>query len=161
MPNDGGDSGEWRPQLLGILRNLTSASFEKLCQEMLIRSGFDDVALTGRPGDEGIDGRGTIRLAGLISLPVVFQCKQYGRPVTAPMIRDFRGAMTGRADKGLFITTSRFTLRAWQEAMRDGAPYIDLIDGELLVDKLKELGIGITVGQDGDVEVNPGWFATL
>ena len=160
MSTDAG-SFEWRQRLLEILGKLSPGSFERLCQELLIGAGFDDVIVTGRPGDEGIDGRGVIRLAGLVSFPVVFQCKRYNRPVTAPMIRDFRGAMTGRADKGLFITTSGFTPQALQEAKRDGAPFIDLISGEFLVEKLKELGIGVTISQDGEVEANSDWFANL
>ena len=100
-------------------------------------------------------------MAGLVSLPVVFQCKRYSRPVTAPMIREFRGAMIGRADRGLFITTSNFTSRAAQEATRDGAPFLDLIDGDLLLEKLRELSIGVTTNQYGAVEVNPDWFANL
>ena len=156
-----GDGGEWRRQLLNILRGMPPASFERLCQELLLVAGLGEVTVTGRPGDEGIDGRAVIHFAGLVSLPVVFQCKRYRRPVTAPMIREFRGAMMGRADRGLFITTGDFTGRARQEAKRDGAPLIDLIHGDLLVDKLRELGIGVTTAQDGTVEVNPGWFANL
>ena len=160
MPNNE-DGVEWREQLLIILRGLTPSSFERLCQEMLDKAGLEEVTVTGRPGDEGIDGRAVIRFAGFVSLTVVFQCKRYRRQVTAPMIREFRGAMTGRADRGLFITTSNFTGRAAQEAMRDGAPLIDLIDGELLVDKLRELGIGVTTNHDGSVEINTEWFDSL
>lgn len=160
MPTDG-DGGEWSRQLLSILRGMTPASFERLCQELLNRGGLDEVTVTGRPGDEGIDGRAVVRFAGLVSFPAVFQCKRYGRPVTAPMIREFRGAMTGRADKGLFITTSSFTTQALREAKRDGAPFLDLIDGELLTEKLRELSIGVTLNRDGEVEINPGWFDNL
>ena len=156
-----GDGGEWREQLLSILRSMTPASFERLCQELLSRAGLDEVAVTGRPGDDGIDGRAIVRFAGIVSLPVIFQCKRYSRPVTAPMIREFRGAMIGRADRGLFITTSNFTGRAAQEATRDGAPFLDLIDGDLLLEKLRELNIGVTTNQYGAVEVNPDWFANL
>jgi restriction system protein len=160
MPDDEG-TGEWREQLLSILRNLTPASFERLCQEMLSRAGLEEVTVTGRPGDEGIDGRAIVRFAGFVSLPVVFQCKRYRRQVTAPMIREFRGAMMGRADRGLFVTTGSFTGRAEQESMRDGAPFIDLIDGVSLSEKLRELGIGVTTNQNGAIEVNPDSFANL
>ena len=160
MP-DNEDGGEWREELLNILRSLTPSSFERLCQEMLNRAGLEEVTVTGRPGDEGIDGRAIVRFAGLVSLPVVFQCKRYRRQVTAPMIREFRGAMMGRADRGLFITTAGFTGRAEQESMRDGAPFIDLIGGVSLAEKLRELSIGVTTNQDGVIEVNPDWFASL
>ena len=157
--NEGG--GDWREQLLSILRGLTPASFERLCQEMLNRAGLEEVTVTGRPGDEGIDGRAIVRFAGLVSLPVVFQCKRYRSQVTAPMIREFRGAMMGRADRGLFITTGGFTGRAEQESTRVGAPFTDLIDGGLLTEKLRELNIGVTTNHDGAVEVIPDWFASL
>ena len=156
-----GDGGDWQQQLLKILRDMPPASFEKLCQELLSRAGLSEVTVTGRPGDEGIDGRAVVRFAGIVSLPVVFQCKRYRRPVTAPMIREFRGAMIGRADRGVFITTGDFTGHARRETKRDGAPFIDLIGGELLVEKLRELSIGVSVNQDGEVEVNSGWYANL
>lgn len=161
MPDDDEGTGEWREQLLSILRNLTPSSFERLCQEMLSRAGLEEVTVTGRPGDDGIDGRAIVRFSGIVSLPVVFQCKRYNRPVTAPMIREFRGAMLGRADRGLFITTGGFTGRARQEARRDGAPLIDLIDGLLLAEELRELNIGVTTNRDGVIAVNPGWFTNL
>lgn len=69
--------------------------------------------------------------------------------------------MQGRADKGLFITTGTFTREAIKEATRDGAPPIDLIDGELLCDKLKELKLGIETKQTETVEVKSEWFNNL
>lgn len=52
--------------------------------------------------------------------------------VGAGAIRDFRGAMAGRGEKGVIITTSTFTAAAQQEATRDGVPPIDLLDGDML-----------------------------
>lgn len=100
--------------------------------------------MTGRTGDGGIDGVGVLRIQ-LISFQVLFQCKRYKDTVGASAIRDFRGAMVGRTDKGLFITTGRFTLDAKREATRDGAPPIELIDGEELCELLKQLRIGVTI----------------
>ena len=156
-------NSQWREQLLGMLRNLPPASFEEVCRRFLSGSGFDEVRITGRPGDGGIDGFGIVRMAGLVNFPVAFQCKRYRRKITAPMVRDFQAALLGRADRGLFITTSEFTEPAIREARRDGAPKVDLIDSELLLDKLKELQIGVTVTivQTEAVEVNPHWFANI
>ncbi len=84
-----------------------------------------------------------MKLGGLLGFHVIFQCKRYKGSVSSGQIRDFRGAMIGRADKGLFVTTGSFTKDAIKEASRDGASPIDLIDGDLLVDKLKEFGLGI------------------
>ena len=133
----------WRGELLSVLQGMPPDAFERLCQRLLRESGFIEVEVTGRTGDGGIDGHGMIRLNGLVSFPVVFQCKRYTGFVTPSQVRDFRGAMAGRADKGLFITTGTFTRDATREAIREGVPPIDLIDGDLLLDTLKELGLGI------------------
>ncbi len=137
-------SDAWRGQLLSLLQNMTPEAFERLCQRLLRESGFIEVEVTGRTGDGGIDGHGIIRLNGLVSFPVLFQCKRYTTSyVTPSQVRDFRGALAGRADKGLFITTGTFTREAKREAFRDGVPPIDLIDGDQLVETLKELGLGV------------------
>jgi restriction system protein len=155
------EESSWREALIEILLSMDPSSFERLCQRLLRESGFIEVHVTGRSGDGGIDGRGIIRLNGLIGFPVLFQCKRYASSVSSSQIRDFRGAMTGRADSGLFITTGNFTSEAQREATRDGAPPIDLINGDLLVDKLKELGLGVTVKQVEVEEVDPNWFANI
>src|SRR5205823_8842550 len=108
---------------------------------VLRETGFTQVEVTGRSGDGGIDGKGIAKINGILSFRVVFQCKRYRGSVGASEIRDFRGAMQGRADKGLFITTGYFTRDAIKEATRDGATAIDLVDGEKLVEKLRELGL--------------------
>ncbi len=117
--------------------------------------------VTGQSGDGGIDGVGIVRLGGLLSFPILFQCKRYQGSVSAGTIRDFRGAMIGRADRGLVITTGTFIREAKAEAIRDGAPPIDLVDGEQLLDKLKELRLGIEVEMVEKVSVLPGWFQRI
>jgi len=134
---------DWRDALLAIVRRISPDAFERLCQRVLRESGFTKVVVTGRSGDGGIDGAGVLRV-NLISFHVRFQCKRYTGSVGAPEIRDFRGAMVGRADKGLFITTGGFTKDAEREAVRDGAPAIDLIDGSDLCDLLKTRGLGVS-----------------
>ncbi|MCB0211323.1 MAG: restriction endonuclease, partial [Anaerolineae bacterium] len=133
----------WRDELLTTLLKMEPSAFERLVQRLLRESGFIQVEVTGKSGDGGIDGKGIMRLGGLLSFHVIFQCKRYQGSVSVSQVRDFRGAMVGRADKGLLITTGNFTKDAVREATRDGAPAIDLIDGDLLLDKLKELGLGI------------------
>lgn len=134
----------WKEELHAILtEKLPPGAFERLVQRVLRESGFVQVEVTGRSGDGGIDGRGIARIHGLMSFHVLFQCKRYKGSVSAGEIRDFRGAMVGRADKGLFVTTGAFTPAAIREATRDGAPPIDLMDGEELAEKLKELGLGV------------------
>ena len=153
----------WRDELLATLHKMNPAAFERLVQRLLRESGFIQVEVTGRSGDGGIDGKGIMRLGGLLSFHVIFQCKRYSGSVSAGHVRDFRGAMVGRADKGLLITTGNFTRDAEHEATRDGAPAIDLIDGDLLVDKLKELSLGVDtkIVQVEQVEINHNWFLNL
>lgn len=87
--------------------------------------------------------------------------KKYQGSVSAGSIRDFRGALVGRADKGLFVTTGTFTRDAIREATRDGAPPIDLMDGDQLADKLKELCLGIKTEMVESVHVDSEWFKAI
>ncbi len=152
---------EWKEKLLNVLYNISPAAFERLAQRLLRESGFFQVEVTGKVGDGGIDGKGIVRVSGLLSFHVIFQCKRYRGSVTPSQIRDFRGAMQGRADKGLVITTGTFTREALKEATRDGAPPIDLIDGELLCDKLKELKLGVDTKLTETVDIKNEWFNNL
>lgn len=134
----------WQDRLLECLLQMKPPAFERLCQKILKDSGFIKVEVTGRSGDGGIDGIGVLRL-NLLSFHVFFQCKRWKGSVGASVIRDFRGAMVGRADKGLVMTTGTFSTDARREATRDGAPAIDLVDGETLCELLKGLKIGVSI----------------
>lgn len=153
----------WQERLLKALLDLPPDAFERLAQRVLRESGFTKVNVTGRSGDGGIDGTGIVQIGGLLSFPVLFQCKRYRGSIGAGAIRDFRGAMVGRADRALFITTGSFTRDAKLEATRDGAPLIDLVDGEQLLDKLKELGLGVrlAVKTVEEVAVLPEFFEQI
>ncbi len=109
LENDGVDTPDeiqtWREKLKNILLNIKPDAFERLTQRILRESGFTQVKVTGKTGDGGIDGMGIVKLNGIISFHMLFQCKRYTGTVSTGEIRDFRGAMQGRADKGLFITT--------------------------------------------------------
>jgi restriction system protein len=153
----------WREELMNVLLAMEPATFERLAQRLLRESGFIQVAVTGRTGDGGIDGKGIMRLGGLLSFHVIFQCKRYRGLVSASQVRDFRGAMVGRADKGLLITTGNFTKDAMREATRDGAPAIDLVDGDQLLDKLKELNLGVQTRkiEVEQIEIDKTWFTSI
>ena len=151
---------DWRDQLLATLRGIEPSAFERLCQRLLRESGFVKVEVTGRSGDGGIDGTGILQLS-LMSFHVLFQCKRYTGSVGSGAVRDFRGAMMGRTDKGLIITTGTFSPDARREATRDGAPPIDLIDGESLCEKLKELSLGVETKLVEKVSVKSDWFNQL
>lgn len=153
----------WREELMNALLKMHPAAFERLIQRMLRESGFIQVEVTGRSGDGGIDGKGIMRLGGLLSFHVIFQCKRYSGAVSVSQVRDFRGAMVGRADKGLLITTGNFTKDAVREATRDGAPAIDLIDGDQLVDKLKERALGVQTKriEVEQITIDSIWFESI
>lgn len=151
----------WRDELLGALQAMAPDAFERLCQLLLRESGFDNVRVTGKSGDGGIDGVGVVRLGGLLGFPVLFQCKRYHGSVSSGTVRDFRGALVGRADRGLIITTGTFTRDAQAEAVRDGAPPIDLLDVDQLLLKLKELRLGVNVELVEKVSIRADWFSTI
>ena len=154
------DTLDWTDKLLKVLGKMKSDAFERLCQRMLRESGFTRVEVTGRTGDGGIDGNGTLRV-NLVSFQVLFQCKKWSSSVGSSVVRDFRGAMVGRADKGLIITTSTFTKDARSEATRDGAPAIDLVDGEDLCRLLKETKIGVIVRLVEEIEIDEKVFEAI
>jgi restriction system protein len=129
--------------LLTVLQSLSPAGFERLCQRLLREAGFSEVNVTGRTGDGGIDGNGVLQINELMSFKVLFQCKRYRQSVKVKEVRDFRGALSGRTDKGIFITTSSFTADAEREAMREGAIPVELVDGERLTALMERLGMGV------------------
>jgi len=139
----GAASNDYRIKTLEILLSLQPSGFERLAQRILREAGFTQVVVTGSSGDGGIDGYGTLQVNPLVSFKVLFQCKRYAKSVSPSQVRDFRGAMAGRADKGIIITTGTFTAEARREASRDGVPPIELIDGEKLVDMLENLELGL------------------
>lgn len=139
----GATPSDYRNDVIELLLNLPPAGFERLSQRLLREAGFIQVVVTGSSGDEGIDGYGTLQINPLVSFKVLFQCKRYRKSVSPSHVRDFRGAMAGRADKGIIITTGTFTAEARREASRDGVPPIELIDGEKLVDMFEHLELGL------------------
>lgn len=157
---DGDGSSDWKTRLLAMLRELEPAAFERLSQRVLREAGFVKVEVRGQTGDGGIDGVGVLRV-NLVSFQVYFQCKRWKGSVGAKEIRDFRGALQGRADKGLFITTGTFTSQASEEATRDGAIAIDLIDGDRLCDLLKLYELGVKTHMIEKVDITHEWFASV
>lgn len=152
----------WTSLLLQRIQTIDAAAFERLCQRLLRQSGFTRVEVSGKSGDGGIDGSGVLRVQ-LISFQVLFQCKRWKGSVGSEVVRNFRGAMQGRADKGLIITTGTFTADARKESTRDGAPAIDLIDGEALCSLMKDLELGVRVEkiQVEKVSLDEEFFAAI
>jgi restriction system protein len=142
-PADPSDDSAGKRTLLDVLKALPPGGFERVSQRLLRESGFERVIVTGRAGDGGIDGHGILQVNPFVSFTVLFQCKRYAGAVSASQVRDFRGAMMGRADKGIIITTGTFTTEATKEARRDGAPPIELVDGETLAQMFERLELGV------------------
>jgi restriction system protein len=157
-----GEAEGWREVLLGTLQGMDPTKFEHLAKLLLRKEGFVNTTVTGGAGDGGIDGVGVYQLS-LVSFPVYFQCKRYKGTVGPDKVRDFRGAMQGRGDRGLLITTGSFTASARREAARDGAPPVDLIDGDRLCDLLKNNGLGVETTERivEEVRIRPEFFADL
>lgn len=129
--------------LINIIQSLSPAGFEKLCKRLLTEIGINEIIITGGTGDQGIDGKGIVKLNDVVSLNIVFQCKKYKETVSPHHVRDFRGAMQGRGEKGLIITTGRFTKEAKNEANRDGVTPIELIDSDRLVELFEKYRLGL------------------
>lgn len=153
------EPASYRDQLSVTLRELSPGAFERFCQRLLREAGFEQVSVTGRSGDGGIDGIGILQVNPLVSFKVLFQCKRYAGSVVPSHVRDFRGAMQGRADKGIIITTGTFTADARKEGVRDGVPPIELVDGDKLLDMCEEYELGLTPIQT--FVFNEGFFAEL
>jgi restriction system protein len=164
VPADEEDSQEyrWQERLINtITASISPSQFERLCRRLLRELGFVEVEVTQQSNDGGIDGKGIIKIGGVLSFHVVFQAKRHQGSVSTSVVRDFRGAMVGRADKGLIISTGNFTREARSEALRDGATPIDLIGGNDFAEKLKELKLGIAVEMVEEVKIDEEWFRKL
>lgn len=153
------ESRDWKEQITDILQHLDPYAFERLAQRLLRECGFSDVQVTKRSGDGGIDGTGKLRIQGIFSFNVAFQCKRYKGQVGAAAIRDFRGSLSTNIEKGVLITTGSFTRAAKDEASSEGKRLIDLMDGEELINKLAEYGIGLN--EVKSYEVDEDFFNSL
>jgi restriction system protein len=144
------------PALLNVLRGLSPEGFEKICRELLRESGFENVEVTARGADGGIDGFGTLEINPFVSFRVLFQCKRYkeGNTVSRAQVGDFRNGMIGRAEKGIIITTSTFSNAAIQEANRDGAPKVELVDADKLVAMFEKVELGLNKRIVYDVDIS-------
>ncbi|MDB4022241.1 restriction endonuclease [Litorivicinus sp.] len=162
VTDDFQEAMDWHEQLLSVLKAMAPDAFERLAQRILRESGFSRVKVLGKTHDGGLDGVGVLRV-NLLSFHVYFQCKRYQGSVGSKEIRDFRGALEGRATQGLFITTGTFTSEAQKEATRDGAKPIELIDGDALCELLEELQLGVKTAEKivKEMTIYPEFFGEL
>jgi restriction system protein len=140
--------------LLSVLKSLSPSGFENVCKELLREHGFQNVEVTGKSHDGGIDGFGVLELNPFVSFKVIFQCKRYEGAVSRAQVGDFRNAMLGRAEKGIILTTGTFSREAEKEASRDGAPPIELVDGNKLIQMFEMVKLGLKPKTVYDVDLN-------
>ncbi|MCE7923859.1 MAG: restriction endonuclease [Haliscomenobacteraceae bacterium CHB4] len=145
---------ESAPDFLEVLQKLSPAGFEKVCKELLREHGFENVEVTGKSHDGGIDGYGILEINPFVSFKVLFQCKRYKGSVSRSQVGDFRNAMLGRAEKGIIMTTGTFTQDAIKEANRDGAPKIELVDGNKLIEMFEKVELGLKPKTVYEVDLN-------
>lgn len=131
--------------LLEELKNLSPVEFERFAQCLLRAYGFGEVEVTARGKDGGIDGFGKLQ-AGLGFLSVAFQCKRWVKTAVGRReIDQFRGAISGIYDQGIFFTTSAFTKEALGASSRQGTVPIVLIDGNNLVEIMLDREVGVDI----------------
>ena len=136
----------WRDELTDVLEQMPTDAFERLILRVLGKDGVSDIDVSH--AKDTIEGMGVFGGGGFLSFRVSFRCIRGGGRISSAQVDDFRrGVMVGRADKGLLITTGRFTQEAVLKAANERAPEIRLIDGEELVGKLKELSLGVRTEQ--------------
>ena len=136
----------WQVQLKEILWSLSDQGFEHLCAAIMTANGLDQIKVTGKSGDKGIDGMGLMYLddAGLVSIRVAWQCKRYTTGTVGSMeVRNFRGSLDHKTDHGIIFTTSTFTAEAMKESVALGKTPIRLVPLDQLIEMLKNLKLGV------------------
>jgi restriction system protein len=150
-------SQDFREEFLSRLQQMSASAFERFARRLLLESGFQEVEVTGKSGDGGIDGIGRLQVNPMVSTKVLFQCKRYVGSVGSKEVRDFRGAMAGRSENGIIMTTGAFSAEARRESIRDGVAPIELVDGTRLVELCEQLGLGLVPVTS--FAVDPAFFA--
>ena len=133
-----------REKLLKHIKAMKPYDFENLVSQLLLALGFEEVEVTSRSNDGGIDVRGTLVVGDVIRTRLAVQVKRWKNNVQAPVIQQVRGSL-GTHEQGLIITTSDFSKGAREEATRANATPVGLMNGEQLVDLLIQNEIGITL----------------
>lgn len=131
-----------RKKLHAQLATMPPSDFEALVGQLLSVIGFEEVVVTSRSGDGGIDVRGTLVVGDVIRTRMAVQVKRWKKNVQAPDVQQVRGSL-GTHDQGLIITTSDFSAGAREEAERANALPVALMSGRQLVALLAEHNIGL------------------
>ncbi len=139
---------EVKRRILTELRSLSSHAFERFCSALLQRLGFEDITVTKRSADGGIDGFGNFR-QGAVSIRSAFQAKRWKESSTIgrPEIDKFRGAIQGDFDHGVFLTTSKFSREAESSSFKKGGVSTRTIDRH--VARLRGMGVLVLTNPGG------------
>lgn len=133
-----------QPNLLDLLKSVSPTGFEHLCARLLKEYNFEDIEVTQRSNDGGIDGYATLKLNPFVSLSVFFQCKRYQGTVPTEKVQAFIGVMETNkrsVEKGLMITTGTFAKSALE--IEKGNIKLELVDGEKLVEMFEKVELGV------------------
>lgn len=146
---------EVKKQLLEALHSMDSSKFEELSGEVLRKLGFENVQITGKTGDGGIDVTGELVVAGVIRNSVCVQVKRWRNNVQRSSISELRGSLKPH-QTGLFITTSDFSRQAVEEASDPYKAPISIMNGNELVDLLCDFGIGVILEKITIFDIDKG-----
>lgn len=136
--------GNLKPSLIEVLQNLSPTGFEKLCGRLLREYNFENIEITQRSHDGGIDGYATLKLNPFVNLSVFFQCKRYSGTVPTEKVQAFIGVMETNkrsVEKGLIITTGNYAKAAFD--IEKNNIKLELIDGEKLVEMFENVELGV------------------
>jgi restriction system protein len=135
---------ELLPPLIEVLQNLSPTGFERLCGRLLEEFDFENIEITQRSHDGGIDGYATLKLNPFVNLSVYFQCKRYKGSVPTEKVQAFIGVMETNkrsVEKGLLITTGSFAKAALD--IEKTNIKLELIDGKKLVSMFEKVELGV------------------
>jgi restriction system protein len=152
------NESEVKRRIISELQNLGAADFEQFCISLLGPLGYEQLKVTKRGADRGIDGFGLFR-QGVVTIRSAFQAKRWRQnPVGRPEIDKFRGAIQGDYDHGVFLTTGRFTADAEAASIKKGAISLLLLDGQAIAESMIQNGIGVVRRPVQLFDLDPEFF---
>lgn len=153
---------ESKAELLGLLRSMDPYQFEFLVADLLTKIGYEDVEVTKRSGDKGIDVNATLTVGGVTSVKTVIQAKRFSKTnkINGSVITQLRGS--AEVDqRGLVITTSTFLKSAKEESIAPNKMPVSLIDGNKLVELLVKYKIGVSTKSVEILDVDEEYFLNI
>ena len=143
--------------LLDRIMRLSPEVFEKLVGEFLKAKGFENVEVTGKSHDGGIDGHCYL---SFLKINVAFQAKRWSQNVPVEPVQRLVGSIVGRFERGVFVTTSDYSpaARNW---MDETNPPVVALNGVEFAQQLLDLGLGVVRIPIVERRIDEGFFETL